>query len=341
MLKKRLQRIGGTLLLCLPICAMSAPQEVFASSRPSSPPHSVAQIHSHKADTTSNFSPLMADGKSILEQINEKRNKRNQELEDAILRESLEYPAIDLYGENSWGRYVNPFVGTSTAEIPATYEIDCNGFVMPLDGNIRLTSHYGYRRRFRRMHRGVDMGLTTGDTVRAAFDGKIRIVDYEHKGYGKYVVIRHPNGLETVYGHMSRQLVRENDIVRAGEAIGLGGSTGLSTGPHLHFELRFMGIDINPTQIIDFANGAPLRDIFTFKRGSTAQAGGSYASSARHTKASSSKKAAHKPEVYRIRKGDTLSSISKKTGVSVKKLCQINKITPKTTIRQGKTLRIR
>lgn len=92
--------------------------------------------------------------------------------------------------------------------------------------------------------------------MRSAFDGKVRIVDYEGGGYGKYVVIRHPNGLETVYGHMSRHLVRENEVVRAGEAIGLGGSTGRSTGPHLHFECRFMGIDINPTQIIDFANGS-------------------------------------------------------------------------------------
>lgn len=340
---KQLQRVAVTILSCFTVYVTATAQSFIPGIQPDKLPHSVAQIHTHKADSLSSSS-LLADGKGLVEQINEKRRKQNEALEDAILRESLEYPAIDLYGENSWGRYVNPFAGGATAaEIPATYEIDCSGFIMPLDGAIRITSNYGYRKRFGRMHRGMDIGLHTGDTVRSAFDGKVRIVDYEGGGYGKYVVIRHPNGLETVYGHMSRHLVRENEVVRAGEAIGLGGSTGRSTGPHLHFECRFMGIDINPTQIIDFANGSPLRDIYTFRRGATTRAASSYASagSAKNGYKKSNAQKSHKPQVYRIRKGDTLSGISKKTGVPVKKLCQINKISTKTTIREGKTLRIR
>ncbi len=97
-----------------------------------------------------------------------------------------------------------------------------------------------------------------GDTVRAAFSGKVRIKSYEGGGYGNYVVIRHPNGLETVYGHMSRSIVREGTVVRAGDPIGLGGSTGRSTGPHLHFEARFMGIPIDPSEPTHY-KASPLR----------------------------------------------------------------------------------
>ena len=89
------------------------------------------------------------------------------------------------------------------------------------------------------MHNGLDIKVYIGDTIRAAFSGKVRMVKYERRGYGKYVVIRHENGLETVYGHLSKQIVDENQYVEAGEPIGLGGNTGRSTGSHLHFETRF------------------------------------------------------------------------------------------------------
>ena len=145
-------------------------------------------------------------------------------MERALEREALEYPAIDLYGEDSWTDWVNPFAGKSSPRIPATYNIDCSGFVMPLEGTMRVTSNYGYRARYRREHKGIDLALRTGDDVRAAFDGKVRIRGYERGGYGNYIVIRHPNGLETVYGHMSRCIAKEGQIVRAGEVIGKGGS---------------------------------------------------------------------------------------------------------------------
>lgn len=90
------------------------------------------------------------------------------------------------------------------------------------------------------MHNGLDIKVYIGDTIRAAFSGKVRMVKYERRGYGKYVVIRHENGLETVYGHLSKQIVDENQYVEAGEPIGLGGNTGRSTGSHLHFE-RVLG----------------------------------------------------------------------------------------------------
>ena len=135
---------------------------------------------------------------------------------------------------------------------------------MPVPGPV--TSNYGYRPKFGRMHKGVDLRLKSNDTVVAAFDGKVRVVNYEGKGYGNYVIIRHPNGLETVYGHLNKHLVKENQVVKAGEPIGLGGSTGRSTGPHLHFETRFMGYAINPAAIFDFANHCTHTDQYTFSK---------------------------------------------------------------------------
>ena len=167
----------------------------------------------------------------------------------------------DIY-EIAWGsEHVNPYQGM---KVPNSKKIDVRGFVIPHRGMI--TSPYGYRQRFGRMHRGVDIGIRMGDTIRCAFDGKIRLTRYEGKGYGYYVVVRHDNGLETVYGHLSRFLVKPNQVVRAGQPIALGGSTGRSTGPHLHFETRYMGYAINPAAIVDFANHTVHTNFFTFNK---------------------------------------------------------------------------
>ena len=119
--------------------------------------------------------------------------------------------------------------------MPDTFKIDLRHFCMPTPSRV-VTSNFGNR--WGRPHKGLDIKVYIGDTIRAAFSGKVRIVRYEAGGYGKYIVIRHPNGLETIYGHLSEQLVSENQSVRAGEVIGLGGNTGRSTGSHLHFEVR-------------------------------------------------------------------------------------------------------
>lgn len=115
------------------------------------------------------------------------------------------------------------------------------------------------------MHRGVDIKLAIGDTVRAAFAGQVRFTNYERRGYGYYVVMRHTNGLETIYGHLSRFLVKEGDIVKVGDPIALGGNTGRSTGAHLHFEVRFLGLDLNPNEIFDFNDNKIHNDIFVFR----------------------------------------------------------------------------
>lgn len=151
-------------------------------------------------------------------------------------------------------------------EIPLTSKIDVSKFTMPIDGDYIITSNYGYRSQFGRMHYGIDFGLKIGDTIRTSFDGIVRIVNCDDNGYGKYVIIRHKNGVETVYAHLSKYLVNRDQKVSSGQIIGLGGNTGRSTNPHLHFEIRYLGIALNPSEIIDFNVGKPIKDIYNFNK---------------------------------------------------------------------------
>ena len=333
--------------LILVACTQLAAQTPHKTSSP--PIRRVSPTRVVTARDTLSGRNLLADGYNMTTAREAETRISDAEMERALEREALEYPAIDLYGEDSWTNWVNPFAGKSSPRVPATYDIDCSGFVMPLEGTMRVTSNYGYRARYRREHKGIDLALRTGDDVRAAFDGKVRIRGYERGGYGNYIVIRHPNGLETVYGHMSRCIAQEGQIVRAGEVIGKGGSTGRSTGPHLHFETRFLGIDINPALIIDFGVGAPQSDFYTFvaPRGyktyayddsdaqSKASSDAKYKAKAKKNRASASRA----PRIYRVKKGDTLSSIAKKTGVSVSRLCKANNMSSRAVLRPGQALK--
>ena len=190
--------------------------------------------------------------------------------------------------------------------VPLHKDIDVTGYVAPVKG--KLVSAFGYRPRFGRMHRGVDLDLNVGDTVVAAFDGRVRITKYERRGYGYYVVLRHDNGLETVYGHLSRFLVKPDQYVKAGQPIALGGNTGRSTGPHLHFETRFMGIALNPASIIDFENYVTHKDVYTFDKQSSEKANKQYGKAnkkSKKSKATAKKKSSKK-------KGKATASKSKK-----------------------------
>lgn len=173
----------------------------------------------------------------------------------------------EIYSEYWESSLVNPYIGV---EIPEMKNIDVSGYVHPVSiGNV--TSRFGYRPRFRRMHYGIDIGIPKGTPVVAAFDGIVRLCKYE-RGYGYYVVIRHDNGMETIYGHLSKFTVKPNDRVKAGDEIALSGNTGRSTGPHLHFETRYLGMKINPEAIIDFENKVPHKDVFTFDKKSCEKA---------------------------------------------------------------------
>lgn len=244
-------------------------------------------------------------------------------LQKQIRAEQAEYPALSLY-PNWSNQYVHAY--GKDVIIPETYTIDLTGFHMPTPST-RITSPFGPR--WRRMHNGLDLKVNIGDTIVAAFDGKVRIVKYERRGYGKYVVIRHDNGLETVYGHLSKQLVEENQLVKAGEVIGLGGNTGRSTGSHLHFETRFLGIAINPIYMFDFPKQDIVADTYTFRRTQGSKRAGSH----------DTQVADGTIRYHKVKSGDTLSRIAKLRGVSVSTLCKLNRIKPTTTLRIGQVLR--
>ena len=239
-----------------------------------------------------------------------------------IKAEQAVYPAYSLY-PNWNNQYVHAY---GNAIIPDTYTIDLTGFHMPTPST-KITSPFGPR--WRRMHNGLDLKVNIGDTIVAAFDGKVRIVKYERRGYGKYVVIRHDNGLETVYGHLSKQLVEENQLVKAGEVIGLGGNTGRSTGSHLHFETRFLGIAINPIYMFDFPKQDIVADTYTFRKTKGVKRAGSH----------DTQVADGTIRYHKVKSGDTLSRIAKLRGVSVSTLCKLNRIKPTTTLRIGQVLR--
>ena len=207
-------------------------------------------------------------------------------------------------------------------------------YACPYEG--RVTSHFGPRRR--RWHYGVDLGLRTGDPVKAMFDGKVRIAK-RAGAYGNLVVIRHDNGLETYYGHLSKINVQPNQEIKAGEVLGLGGSTGRSTGPHLHLEIRYLGAAINPEKVIDFAN-FQLKDETLYLTREYFKNGGKTTSPQRSLASSSSSKASKGGKYYTVRKGDTLGAIAKRHGTTVKKLTRLNNIKG-TKIRAGQKIRVR
>ncbi|MGM9796381.1 MAG: LysM peptidoglycan-binding domain-containing protein [Parabacteroides sp.] len=268
-------------------------------------------------------SELMADRVGFKKDMADKLIEMN-ELEELEAMEDLEFPADELYGEwsNDW---VDPFRGKKI-DMPDSCRIDCSTFVLPLDTMTYVTSKYGPRRR--RMHRGIDLKVQKGDTIRAAFSGKIRIRNFERRGYGYYLVVRHPNGLETVYGHLSKFLVERDEIVKAGQPIGLGGNTGRSTGSHLHFETRFLGQAIDPAEIIDFENSVPHQDIFVFRNVKiNGRKSNIYTSS-------------NNQMVYhRVKSGDTLGKIARMYGTTVNELCRLNGLKSTSTLRIGQSIR--
>lgn len=200
----------------------------------------------------------------------------------------------------------------------------------------RITSNYGFRHR--RMHRGVDLGYPEGTPVSAAFDGIVRISKGTANtgGYGNLVVIRHYNGLETYYAHLSRRLVNPGQIVKAGDIIGLGGNTGRSYGSHLHFEVRYLGLDIDPNRIIDFDN-FKLRYDTMYVSGYTVS---TPAPAPQVQQAQTTTRRSSSPVYYKVRKGDYLGAIARKHHTTVSKIKKLNRLRSD-NIREGQRLRVR
>jgi len=257
------------------------------------------------------------------------------EANEARMLDLDEIPADDLYGGIWSSSRVNAYADIEN--FPDTFHVDLSNYVMPAMGHV--TSNFGKRKR--RMHYGIDLKVQVGDTIYATFDGKIRLCQFDRRGYGYYVVMRHPNGLETVYGHLSKFLVGEEDVVRAGDPIALGGNTGRSTGSHLHFEFRFLGRPIDPNKIVDFDNKVCHRDSYTVTPHSFNYAGASSAVKyARTSTGATNKYVSGQVSYHRVRQGDSLSKIAKRYGTSIKNLCRLNGLSEKSILRLGQTLRI-
>lgn len=192
---------------------------------------------------------LLANQTKITERI-------DWELKQEYYKKTFE---SELFVTNWDNDKLNPY----TTEPTIGERIDIRNYVNPVRTNV-VNSSYGYRPRFGRNHYGVDLKASIGDTIYAAFSGKIRLTNFERGGYGFFIVIRHDNKLETLYGHLSKFLVRENQYVKEGDPIALAGNTGRSTGAHLHFEFRYNGKCINPEKLINFEKRMPVTDIYTY-----------------------------------------------------------------------------
>lgn len=240
-------------------------------------------------------------------------------------------------------------------------------FRLPVRG--RVTSGYGYRPQFGRMHRGIDLALNTGDTVRSSYDGRVVLISNDPDGYGRYVKVKHSNGMETLYAHLSEPLVVSGQQVRAGQPLGLGGATGNATGPHLHFETRVNGTAVDPSAYFDFGTGRARQDARSPINDGGRTKSNQQQPSRKEGKKSESRKqpSAQQPKMsrprlkvetiasagnrnnggkprpgtYQVRRGDTLAGIARNYGMSVGEICRLNKISKYTPMYPGKILRLK
>jgi len=258
------------------------------------------------------------EGEGIEENIPSKINSENGVIPPSIDSMAI-IPFFDEYCYWSSDK-VHPYkvdLSKMSDTIPLELAYDECDYAHSVCG--KINSDFGYRRN--RFHYGVDVDLNTGDDVLASFEGIVRVAKYDPT-YGRVVVIRHQNGLETLYAHLSKFTVKPGDHVQAGDLIALGGNSGRSTGPHLHFEVRYLGEPINPHNIIDFKNGVLLLD--------TLQLNGEHYAYLKEIR---------KRKYYRVRSGDSLSRIGYNKGVSISKLCKLNGISRNSILQIGQRLR--
>lgn len=258
-----------------------------------------------------------------------------------------EMGALDFISSGSFaGTGALDFI-SATASAPSFFTA-ANGFGMGGGAMLlpfvtqRITSGFGYRPKFGRMHKGIDIAMTVGDTVRVPLAGTVRKVSYEARGYGHYVTVVHDDGMETRYAHLSQTLVMPGQRLDAGEPIALSGNSGNSTGPHLHFETRYLGAAVNPAEIFSLStspiSGASDAGIYV-GYGMNGMADSSRAGVANSDRGTNGVNASKR--TYIVRQGDTLEKISRKTGVPVLRLCQLNFITESAPLESGRMLKLR
>ena len=248
--------------------------------------------------------------------------------------------------ENNWDTTVSNPYKLEQANLPYSWSIwlvdSLDQYKCPFQGEIHPRGKFGPRRG--RRHQGVDIPLKTGDPIYAAFTGKVRMSKYLG-GYGNVVVIRHENGIETFHGHLSKRMVAEGDWVNAGDVIGLGGSTGRSTGPHLHFETRYQGFAFDPQWLIDFKTGDLRHRLFVLKKKYFSPYSNYEQDFEDEWKnEEDDKREAAEREAMRwhvIRSGDTLYGLALANKTTVAEICRLNNISAKSTLRIGQKLRVR
>lgn len=261
---------------------------------------------------------LLAEEVTIQRQMEEVKTIA---LRNMLLNEVNTVPSADMYPE-----WINTRVHFKHA-LPDSFRIDLRGFVMPTT-NTQITDKFGYRPRRRRVHNGLDIKVNRGDTIYAAFDGKVRITAYQRKGYGHYVVVRHHNGIETLYAHLSKKLVGANDNVKAGDPIGIGGNTGRSSGPHLHFETLLLGSCLDPALLFDFKNQDVTGDFYLYRRPGS-----------KYIENGVVKIAGPEKKYHKVKSGETIGKIARKYNVEEGIIFKLNKLNSRSIIRPGQMLR--
>ncbi|WP_323788884.1 peptidoglycan DD-metalloendopeptidase family protein [Psychroserpens sp.] len=245
----------------------------------------------------------------------------------------------DIKAEH-WDHTVyNPFKN-EVVIFPLQLEFKDSTYASPIGKNKVITSRYGWRRG--RAHKGIDIDLVTGDSLFAMFDGIVRMSRYS-RGHGKTVVVRHYNGLETVYAHLSKYGVKENDSVFKGQYLGKGGVSGNARGSHLHLVVNYKGISINPEYLFEFneSNSIRANDIWLTQKWTSPYVHNSKRQSkitpllSEEDAIASLKK---QKKIYVVKRGDTLSQISKRNNVTIAAICKTNAISKTSVIKPGQKL---
>ena len=263
---------------------------------------------------------------------------QKQAIKFQLKKDSLQ----SVYMSEKWDTLqFNPYKN-EPQQFPLHITFEDANYASPMGIKKVITSRYGWRNR--RAHKGIDIDLVTGDDVYAMLEGKVRYVGY-HAGHGKTVVVRHNNGLETVYTHLSKYLVAVNDVVSKGQVLGLGGRTGNARGSHLHLEVSYRGVFINPEYLFDFSEENNIRNhhIWVTKNWTRP----SFHSSRRQSEiivyetidealASQIKQR----EVYTIKRGDTLSKIANTYSVPISQICKVNGIKKSSVLRIGQKITV-
>lgn len=255
----------------------------------------------------------------------------------AVLKTDIS--ALDIKSQYWDTDVFNPYKGFDI-KFPIKLDFADSSYASPMTGTKVVTSHYGWRKG--RPHQGIDIDLVTGDSVFAMLDGIVRFVNY-NSGHGKTIVVRHFNGLETVYAHLSKYAVKVNDTVTHGQFLGNGGATGNARGSHLHLRVNYKGVAINPEYVFDFNDDNKIRsqEIWVTKEWATPYFHSSKKQSELEllvTEDQAIESLKKEKTIYIVKRGDTLSGISSKKNIPIKAICELNNIKKTSVLRIGQKL---